>query len=360
MKVQIVSILPSPYQRDLLGAWHGRGDCAVAVDYLERSCYDSPWPEKPLRGFERVLGAPHVRLGPTRFHFSAVPLKWKQADVIVLNGYMHTAAQWILRRSSDWPPLVFWGERMRGEFGGIKGWLQGSLSSPIRYCSGIAGIGQLACVDYERRYPGVPQANIPYYTSVVEFSALATERARGNDITVLFCGQMIERKGIDVLLKVFARLAPRFPHCRLRLVGREADIGSRLKCLPPEVCRRIETVGFVPPEALPQEFAAADLFVLPSRFDGWGVVVNQAVASGLPVLTTDAVGAAYDLVEDGVNGRVVPAGIADSLEAALAWYLEDATRLTEASKNAMQRLPELQPETGAARWVSFLQGILNR
>ena len=68
--------------------------------------------------------------------------------------------------------------------------------------------------------------------------------------------------------------------------------------------------------------AAADLFVLPSRHEPWGVVVNEALAAGLPVVLSDRVGAAADLLVDGENGRLVPAGDA----VALANALEDLCR----------------------------------
>ena len=57
----------------------------------------------------------------------------------------------------------------------------------------------------------------------------------------------------------------------------------------------------------------SDVFVLPSRHDGWGVVVNQALAAGLPIITTDAVGAGLDFVENGVNGICVPANNVNAL-----------------------------------------------
>ena len=112
-------------------------------------------------------------------------------------------------------------------------------------------------------------------------------------ITFLFCGQMIARKGVDVLLAAFRQLDSR---AELLLVGREAELPEMLASLPAEVSRRIRYAGFQAPEALPDYFSQADAFVLPSRYDGWGVVVNQALGAGLPILCSDTVGAGFDLV----------------------------------------------------------------
>ena len=61
----------------------------------------------------------------------------------------------------------------------------------------------------------------------------------------------------------------------------------------------------------------ADVFVLPSRYDGWGVVINQALGAGLPVICSDQVGAGYDLVEEGLNGLKFRAGDEQDLAKAM-------------------------------------------
>ena len=142
----------------------------------------------------------------------------------------------------------------------------------------------------------------------------------------LYVGQFEERKGLTHLLDAFAAL-PDLP-AKLRLIGN----GS----LEPQVSRRaaqdprVELVGYVPQEHLPAELARSRCLVLPSITtdldrEPWGLVVNEAMHSGLPVVATDAVGAAAGgLVEDGRNGFVVPEGDASALAVALGRLAEDA------------------------------------
>ena len=73
-----------------------------------------------------------------------------------------------------------------------------------------------------------------------------------------------------------------------------------------------------PWERISEVYAVADVFALLSTHEPWGVVVNEAAASGLPLLLSDRVGAAHDLLEDGRNGVLVPAGDAAAAGAALA------------------------------------------
>jgi len=119
---------------------------------------------------------------------------------------------------------------------------------------------------------------------------------------VLAIGQFIHRKGFDVLLHAAALLPG---NTGVYIVGGEAteeyrELRQRL-ALP-----NVYFLGFQKKERLSQFYRAADVFVLPTREDIWGLVINEAMAYGLPVVTTDRCVAGLELVEDGVNGYIVP------------------------------------------------------
>ena len=167
---------------------------------------------------------------------------------------------------------------------------------------------------------GVDPSKVYVAGQAVEPEAFtAVQPSRNGSEEVLFVGQFEERKGLRHLLDAFAAL-PDVP-ARLRLIGN----GS----LEPEVSRRaaddprVELVGYVPQERLPAELARSRCLVLPSITtdldrEPWGLVVNEAMHAGLPVVTTDAVGAAAGgLVEDGRNGFVVPERDTSSLAVAI-------------------------------------------
>jgi glycosyltransferase involved in cell wall biosynthesis len=130
-----------------------------------------------------------------------------------------------------------------------------------------------------------------------------------------------------------------------------------LASLPESVRARICYAGFQPPDALPQFFAQADVFVLPSRYDGWGVVVNQALGAGLPIIASDQVGAAFELIRASENGFIFPAGDTNALAAAMRQYTTTPA-LAEAHAAASRRLrDEWTPAHGAERWAQALQTI---
>jgi len=350
IKVNFYSVVPSPYQRDLFFELSRCPEVELHVFYLEPACSDSPWPEKPLQPYEHILPGFHLAWGISRFHINWYLPNITQSDVVVLNGYMSVTAQLLLRLQAQQIPCVFWGEKMAGAFGGLKGKVQQTLATGLNNCSAIAAIGSQAMQDYQRRFPQKPIFNIPYYCNLAAFSQEIPPRPR-TPPTILFCGQMIARKGVDLLLLAFDRLIQMGLKARLLLVGREADLPHILIALSDKTRKNIEYAGFQAPEDLPHFFRQADLFVLPSRYDGWGVVVNQAIGAGLPVICSDAVGAAHDLIDQGINGYIFRNSDVDTLTQILARYLQNPILIQKASSASLQKSLAWSPKAGAQRWV---------
>jgi glycosyltransferase involved in cell wall biosynthesis len=130
-----------------------------------------------------------------------------------------------------------------------------------------------------------------------------------------------------------------------------------LQSLPHSIRERITYAGFQPPEDLPRFFAQAHVFVLPSRHDGWGVVVNQALGAGLPILCSDQVGAGLDLVEPEVNGLRFRTGDAAALAAAMRRCLEEPGRLAAWSAASRSRASAWTPSAGAAKWIAAFDDL---
>ncbi|WP_089089941.1 glycosyltransferase family 4 protein [Nodularia sp. NIES-3585] len=358
LTVIFYTILPSPYQRDLFFELSRCPEIDLTVYYLEPACADSPWPEKPLQHYENILPGFHLAWGLSRFHLNWHFPSTTQADVVVLNGYMNLTTQLLLRIQAKRVPCIFWGEKMVGSSQGVKGKLQKYLANALNNCNAIAAIGSDAVQDYQQRFPGKPIFNIPYYCDLAAFSQEIPQRPR-TPATILFCGQMIARKGVDLLLQAFEKLIQMGLAARLLLVGREADLPQMLTEVSENTRQYIEYAGFQAPEDLPQFFRQADIFVLPSRYDGWGVVVNQAIGAGLPVICSDAVGAANDLIDQGINGYIFPNGDQATLTQILADYLQNPSAIAMASAASVQKSIMWSAKAGAQNWVETLDQLIH-
>lgn len=357
MKVAVFTIVPSPYQRDLFRALAVLPDVELQVYYAEAASPDSPWPKEPLQPYERILRGFWLGSVSRRFIFNWELPDVRGADVIILNGYITAPAQRLLRRRRPPQPMVFWAERMVGQRGGWRQRVHALLAQPLQRVSGVMAIGAAAAEDYRQRWPGKPVIEIPYYCDLEPFARDRPARPR-DPVRVLFCGQMIARKGVDLLLQATEALVRKDLSFRLLLVGREAELPGMLAAVSSGARERIEYLGFRAPADLPAVFAEADIFVLPSRYDGWGVVVNQAIGAGLPVICSDAVGAARSLVRPGQNGTIFPCGDVEQLTRALEDLIRHPGKLAQFAETSLSFAAELQPAAGAAKIHGFLLDVL--
>jgi glycosyltransferase involved in cell wall biosynthesis len=195
-----------------------------------------------------------------------------------------------------------------------------------------------------------PQAvDVEHFAAPVAAAEQAAARklagAADAELLVLFAGRLVAEKGVETLLEAW-RGAALGPGARLALAG-TGPLEHRVRQAIPEAV----LLGQVPAERLPALYAAADLLVLPSIrtatfTEPWGLVVNEAMLQGTPVIASDAVGAAAGgLVREGRNGLIVPAADVAALAAGLralsgagelrarlgAAAREDASKLTPAA-----------------------------
>lgn len=356
-KVAFVTIVPSPYQRDLFGALAAKEEIDLSVYYLEAGVPDSPWPDKDLRPFERILPGFQIPFGNVRAHLNWPLPDLSAADVVVLSSYSSFTGQLLMRgklRNRRW---LFWGEQMRPQTA-VKHLIQSQLAAPLMNATGIVAIGSVAEQDYRRRFPKPHHFCIPYHCDLAPFLSIERNPDSRLPTTFFFCGQMIERKAVDVLLLAFDRLIASGVEARLLLVGREAELPTFMELVRPAARARIRYEGFQAPESLPAYFAQADVFVLPSRHDGWGVVVNQALATGLPVITSDAVGAGVDYVENGINGVKVEAGSVDALYEAMKTLAQNPEMARTWGMKSRELARTLTPESGADKWVRVVETLM--
>ena len=122
----------------------------------------------------------------------------------------------------------------------------------------------------------------------------------------------------------------------------------------------IVDAGFVQPADLPRVFNTHGAFVLPSRFEPWGVVIAEAAAAGLPVICSTACGAAADIVRPYYNGIVVPPGEPDALAHALRWIHDHEPELPEMGRRGQALADAYSADSWAARWHNYMLEAMDR
>ena len=362
----ILTVMPSPYQRELFDAMAAQPGLDVRVRYYTDSAPDRQWNRASLPSHSRIMPGFAVHsiarcccLNPSVFR----ELRAEPWDLVVVGDYFTLTAQLAMRYLS-WRgvPWVLWGEapgiHARGRIGR---WLRRRAQGPLRHAAAIAAIGTRAVAAYRELVgPRVSVFNIPYHCDLARYLAIPrprNPRAALSGVRFLFSGQMIPRKGVDVLIRAFEQVCPRDPRTTLTLLGDGPYRTRYRRMVSAEWRDRVRFVGFRQSEDLPALFAEADVFVLPSRYDGWGVVVNEALAAGMPILATSSVGAAADLIVPGTNGFVVPPGDAGALAEAMMRFVTDPSLVDTFGARSRRMAADWTVERGAERWYELCQRV---
>src|SRR5215212_9683903 len=345
MRVFVLTDSPSPYQVELFNEIEAQGECKLEVAYLRNRDPQRRWKSSAPR---------HASIELSRAGESA-----RDADLVVFNYYRHSHAERLIReRTARRMPWCFWGERPgfhQPAWAGrlLRRWKLAKLHASA---TPIWGIGKFAVDGYREEF-GSERAyfNLPYFSDLARFKTGAREEKR--ERTFLFSGSLIARKGVDLLAGAFVRLAQEVQNVRLRIVGEGELRESLVQTLRP-VSERVEFVGFRDWGELPAEYGAADVLCVPSRYDGWGLVVAEGLASGLPVIGTDRMGAALEFVENGRNGWLVRAGD----EASLLEAMHEAATMPagEMGCRARESVSEHTLQNGAARFFDYAQRVIGQ
>lgn len=152
--------------------------------------------------------------------------------------------------------------------------------------------------------------------------------------TILFVGRLHQVKGVRYLIEAMAIVHSKYPDIKLIIIGdgvERQNLGALSEKLALGDCIRF--IGRVEQESIPLIMKQADIFVLPSISEGFGIVILEAMASGLPIIAT-RVGGIPDVVEDGVNGYLVDARNTDEIAKNIIKLIQnDVVRIEMAIQN---------------------------
>ncbi len=194
-----------------------------------------------------------------------------------------------------------------------------------------------------------------------------------NEVIILSIGKLIPRKGPMDLLRAFELLCKSSVKCQMSNVQTKAVLlfvgdgpeREKIENYAKEKNLLIICAGFKRPEELPLYYSTADIFALPSYFETWGLVINEAMSYGLPIVTSDMTGAAYDLVNENKNGYIHKTGDITTLSRHLQTLVKDnelRKKLGEASAQIISHWSYAECRAGfleAMRRVSALTVVID-
>ncbi|HET7209951.1 MAG TPA: glycosyltransferase family 4 protein [Terriglobales bacterium] len=296
-------------------------------------------------------------------------------QAIICGGYNYFASwQAVLWARRNNVPFLLWSESnlydLRRKYPPVE-WLKSHF---LRRCTGYIVPGSASC-DYLRTYE-LPQQKITRAPNAVDNALFgqAAEEARQQSTKFrgmyglpgryfLFVGRLVPEKGVLELLDAYGELAPDLRseigllfvgngRCQEELVRRASRIQTGV----------VKFSGFLQRDILPGFYALADMLILPTHSDTWGLVVNEAMACGLPVISTSVAGCSADLVQDGWNGLVVPPRDVGQLAAAMDSLARNAELRRQMGENSARKIAMYSPANcaaGLARAASVSLGAIS-
>ena len=289
-------------------------------------------------------------------------------DIILCGGYNYLASwqalQWA--RSRD-IPFLLWSESNLQDARRGHALVELLKTKFLRSCDGFIVPGQSA-----RRYlraHGIDEGDIFAAHNAVDNNLFSREAlvARQNtnehrralalpDRYFLFVGRLVRQKGVFELLAAYASLNTQIrEQIGMVFVGD----GSERRQLEHEAASispgLIKFAGFVHREQLAKYYALADMLVLPTYTDTWGLVVNEAMACGLPVIVSRAAGCAEDLVQEGWNGLLVSSRDVASLSAAMK-TLGQRADLSQMGAHSREKIAEYS----AQEWSTSIGAVVRK
>ena len=176
--------------------------------------------------------------------------------------------------------------------------------------------------------------------------------------TIVFCSKFSARKNPDVVIEAFSEINAQSTNANLLMVGSGPLFEQHKELAASLNCQNLHFAGFVTQNDLPKYLSCGDLFIQPSENEPWGLVINEAMACGLPILAGKTIGSAIDLVEDGVNGYILPDLEQKTISSFFRMMIANSSKLKEMGQNSREKIREIGAmKTANMGWLKFL-GIM--
>ena len=341
--MKVVGVFPEPtsYRSPLLDLVAARPGIDLVVLYSAAAVAGRTWevsvahPHAMLRGV-RVPGAGTIFRHDYRVTPGVVPaLHRLRPDVVVVSGWSTFSSQAAIAwcRATRTPYLLVVESH---DHNPRRSWRRAIKDAVVpRVVKGAAGVlvtGSLVHASMLAR--GARPERIETFANTIDVeefarqvASLAGRRAElrrelgvvDGEVVVLCVARLSEEKAIDTLVRAAAQIGP---PVALVLIG-DGPERARLEELAARLSARVVFTGSIVWDQIVEGYAAADVFALVSRRETWGVVVNEAAACGLPLVLSEQVGAAHDLLRPGENGILVPPDDVQATAIALQELVDD-------------------------------------
>lgn len=375
-RLVIITEIISPYRIPLFNSLAQRGDIDLHVIFLAETdpelrkwkVYrdEIKFSYQVLRSWRKTIGGYNCLLnaGVSRALQSTCP------DVILCGGYNYPAS-W---RALFWArshsiPFFLWSESNSQDLRSGHPLVELLKIEFLGQCSGFVVPGRAAreylrsrAISPERIYTAVNAVDNALFAHAAESARERAAQFRTElglpDRYFLFAGRLVREKGVFELLTAYAKL-DRTLRQQVGLVF--VGDGPARQALEKESSSvtggTIEFTGFAQREQLATYYALAEMLILPTYTDTWGLVVNEAMACGIPIIVSRAAGCGADLVTEGWNGSIVPSKNEQALVSAMSSLGNQPDLCARMGVNSRKRILDYSPQKWSEGIVEMMESV---
>lgn len=379
-KVAIITNLPSPYRIPLFEKLAKAFD--LKVYFLHLKAEHRKWDVKLGDKFDYELlpgyalkYRGHGMLVNYDINFSVIDkIQKENFDAIIIGGYVSFTVKIVLFLCKlKKIPFILWsGSTLYDEAQLFRKIYSPVIKLIIKFSDAFVAYGTWAKeyimsfnVPSEKVFIAINVGNVDYFLEeskklTGQKDSIKQKLGIKSKYNLLYVGQLIkERKGVEYLVDAFIKLKKENKDLGLVVVG-DGPQKEELE----EMCHGIDNVyftDFIQPDELPLYYAAADIFVIPSFYDRFSIVLSEAMASGLPAISTNKNAATVDLIEDGINGYVVEERSSEDIYNKLMSMLQDPENLKKMGENAKNTiLKRANLDKTASGFIDAVNYTLNK
>jgi len=373
LRIAIVTNIRSPYRKLQIEEFSKIPQISINVYYTDKNVLGRKWNVKPINGVnEKVLQGYRLLKKYGYFNLGLVGIV-KSNDIIIIGGYeqpTYILLSFLCRFYKKPYVIIFDGispKKIHETENPVKFLLKKLV---VKHASTIFGNGTVAKLYFSKKFGYNPDKIFSQYLTVDIKKIMDLGRQKeflrknirkkfnihNDKKVIIYSGRLIKGKNVDLIIKAISVLKNKQEYVLLILGDGEEK--QNLINLANTLNVHLRITGFISEqEELFKYYYAGDVLILPSYNESWGLVVNEAMAAGLPVIVSDECGSSLDLVRNGENGFVIHAGSFEDIAKAIEKVFEN-DNYKQFGATSKQIIKEWNFENSKLMFEKMLNSIL--
>jgi glycosyltransferase involved in cell wall biosynthesis len=360
MKVLIITLIPSPHLYEIHNTFAHHPDVELEMFYELKKSPRRDWGEYIPDCKHTILKSKQLLGISSLVDFKLNEyLEKTDADIVVIGSSPWSPNTWIVKQWAQRHaiPYVVFSEPPNLTRSSFNKLIKKMVGKKLLYgAAGFVGVTKKTCEIIAELYDLKKSSFVlPYYSDLSQFTSIPLRSSRNEVTKFLFLGEITYQKRLDLMIDALSKIEKPF---ELNIVGAgelREEMGLRSQTISSGT---VIFHGKVPYAEVHSILKNTDFLILPSEHDGFGMVVVEALAAGVPIIASESVMSAVEFVENGKNGWLFKQGSVEELENKIDLAINSKSNWSQMSINARESLKEYDAQKLSNAFYTFLEGLI--